>query len=152
MSTGTNKTRAAIVALELCVESGSDECCIWSGVNNSRYGYLKHHGRASLAHRYSFERFSGPIPEGLEIRHLCDNGMCVNPRHLSVGTHSQNEQDKRDRGRARYPKKLPDMWVLEIRRLRSRGFTLGTLAKAFGCTESHVSRIVSGLSRSGVTA
>lgn len=55
--------------------------------------------RPTLAHRWAYERFVGPIPDGLVVRHTCDNRLCSNPSHLLVGTLSQNMQDMVDRKR-----------------------------------------------------
>lgn len=43
-----------------------------------------------LAHRVAFELHNGPIPEGLEIDHLCGNRSCVNVAHLEAVTHAEN--------------------------------------------------------------
>lgn len=36
----------------------------------------------------------GSIPEGMQVRHLCHNKLCINPEHLEVGTAKQNAQDR----------------------------------------------------------
>lgn len=50
-------------------------------------GYGK---RNIYAHRWSYEYFNGPIPDGLVIDHLCRNRWCVNPDHLRAVTHRDN--------------------------------------------------------------
>ena len=39
-------------------------------------------GRSHLARRVYYERVHGPIPDGLQIDHLCRNKSCVNPAHM----------------------------------------------------------------------
>jgi glycine/D-amino acid oxidase-like deaminating enzyme len=46
--------------------------------------------RSVLAHRWAYELAIGPIPEGLEIDHLCNVRSCVNPLHLEPVTHREN--------------------------------------------------------------
>lgn len=43
-----------------------------------------------LAYRYAYELLEGPVPEGLELDHLCRNPSCVNPGHLEPVTHLEN--------------------------------------------------------------
>lgn len=68
-----------------------DGCWIWqSGDNGSGYGKIHVNGDSLYAHRYGFELFRGPIPEGLVLDHLCENPPCVNPWHLEPVTHQEN--------------------------------------------------------------
>jgi uncharacterized protein YcaQ len=69
-------------------ESG---CWIWSAsCSRNGYGQLWVDGRLAIAHRFAYERMVGPIPEGLEIDHLCRVRRCVNPSHMEPVTHAEN--------------------------------------------------------------
>lgn len=73
-------------------ESG---CWEWQGANNSNgYGVFWDYdlGRNDGAHRASYRLFVGPIPDGLEIDHLCENTLCVNPAHLEPVTQEENKR------------------------------------------------------------
>ena len=62
-------------------------CWVWmAGIRPDGYGRWK--GR--LAHVVSYERHKGPVPQGLELDHLCRVRCCVNPDHLEAVTHSEN--------------------------------------------------------------
>ena len=55
--------------------------------------------KQDYAHRVSHTVFNGEIPNGLVVRHRCDNPCCCNPDHLEAGTHKENTRDSLDRGR-----------------------------------------------------
>lgn len=79
------------------VEKG-DGCWNWTAANVRGYGRISINNRMFRAHRVSYEMHRGPIPEGLEICHRCDNPRCVRPDHLFVGTRSDNIRDRVAKG------------------------------------------------------
>lgn len=78
-------------------------CWEWNGRRNAsnyglfdavRLGFLN-----ARAHRVMYEHRVEPIPDGLDLRHKCDNPPCVNPDHLIPGTRLDNVHDMIERGR-----------------------------------------------------
>jgi len=66
---------------------------------NRRYIDVAYDGKRERAHRAIWERNCGPIPEGLEVCHACDNTRCIAIAHLFVGTHAANIADRDAKGR-----------------------------------------------------
>jgi hypothetical protein len=79
----------------LRVEEQPDGCWIWTGAKWARgYGRFTMPGdqRRVAAHRFGYEQLVGPIPDGLELDHLCRVHSCVNPSHLEPVTHAENSR------------------------------------------------------------
>ena len=69
-------------------ESG---CHLWVGSLTGGYGYIgDENGKKEEAHRFAYEQAKGPIPEGLQLDHLCRVRCCVNPDHLEPVTNKVN--------------------------------------------------------------
>lgn len=71
---------------------------MWRGAYNTRYKGRYRYGRIwypelnmiEYTHRVSYRELVGPIPEGCEIDHLCENRLCWEPTHLEAVTHKLN--------------------------------------------------------------
>jgi len=69
----------------------SGDCWTWTaGRLPKGYGRFHHNGKLRLAHRVAYEMVVGPIPDGLQLDHLCRNPACVNPVHLEPVTAREN--------------------------------------------------------------
>ncbi len=125
-----------------------EDCWHWLGtLGSDGYGRIKHHGKTYQAHRFSYESFKGPIPEGLCVLHRCDNPRCVNPTHLVIGTVLDNHRDKVSKGRQGLPiRKLTVEDVGEIRDAIDAGEKRSEIARRFGVCRSTVQDIDKGRS------
>lgn len=116
---------------------------------------IDHHSFGKVrgkVHRLSYERFTGPIPEGLDVCHKCDHPPCCNPDHLFVGTRSENMQDMLAKGRGvtgeDHPfSKLTDAAVIEIYRLREAGVKNIDIAERYSLHHGYVADLLGGRRR-----
>lgn len=66
-------------------------CWIWTGSYSSPgYGQAWDGSRTRPAHSLIYELLVGPIPDGMELDHLCRVRACVNPDHIEPVTHAEN--------------------------------------------------------------
>lgn len=73
----------------------STPCWLWMSNTNAlgygRFSVVRDGTRRMIAaHRWAYERFVGPIPDGLVLDHLCLVKNCVNPNHLEAVTQPEN--------------------------------------------------------------
>lgn len=126
----------------------SEKCWLWNGtIGRYGYGIFQPNGEYLQAHRVSYELSFDPPGEWC-VLHACDVRNCVNPAHLSLGTHVDNVADKvaRDRqlkGEEIWLSKLVVADVIEIRSLyATKELTQRQLADVYGVTQSNIHCIV----------
>ena len=82
-------------------------CWEWQGVmHHSGYGCFKQAGKFVYSHIASYRAFNGPT-DGKFVCHACDNPKCCHPRHLFLGTHQENMDDMKAKGRGRNQSSKP---------------------------------------------
>lgn len=82
------------------VHEATSGCLEWQGAKNrSGYGVINCGDRTRLAHRVAYRLYVGPVPDGMQVCHSCDNPSCVNPDHLWAGTNMDNVKDRDQKGR-----------------------------------------------------
>ena len=131
-----------------CVPLDEKSCWPWTGtIDREGYGRITVSGSRVQAHRVSWAIVHGPIPDGLVIRHSCDNPNCVNPAHLASGTQFQNIRDRVSRCRsakreAHGRSKLNCDQVIQIRQMERLGAGATTLARKFNVARGTIHAII----------
>ena len=92
MTKNTGKYAVGPIAKRLEFRSDrTGDCWLWTGgLSSTGYGQLKINGRQTKAHRAAYEELVGPVPEGLDLDHLCRVRRCINPAHLEPVTRREN--------------------------------------------------------------
>ena len=124
----------------------TENCWEWSGsLRGKGYGGFSLNNKTKIASRVSYELYKEPIPKGLLVCHTCNNPKCVNPDHLYLGTYSDNTQqavqENRQyiaKGEANGSSKLTEDQILLIRKDHR---AQRAIAKDYGCSQLHISRI-----------
>jgi HNH endonuclease len=130
-------------------KSSDDACWEYFGLQSTNgYGRFKIGKKNIRAHRYSYELHKGPIPDGLVVRHTCDNKLCVNPAHLLVGTQADNMQDMvtrkrggKSQGSSHAYAKLSESDIPVIRALVDSGKSLSAVSRLYGVGVCAISNI-----------
>lgn len=130
-------------------------CVIHPGKPNSEgYGRITRDRKRLKAHRVAWVDAYGKIPGRLYVLHRCDIRNCVNPRHLFLGTHADNQADKIAKARHRWAPpapgeanpnaKLTTAKVRAMRRARAAGVPVTVLAAKYRVSPGHAYDLISG--------
>ena len=132
-------------------------CWIWTGSARVRkplsapVAKFKEGGRWVNASRWIWVYLHGPLPQGMQVLHRCDNPQCVNPTHFFIGTQLDNIRDMQRKGRARGVsrpgEKSPSakLSLTQVRQIISRraiGQSLQILSDQFQISKAQISRII----------
>lgn len=125
---------------------GPDACWVWKANKRNGYGLFSLLGTTISANRMSWILTNGAIPKGLCVCHSCDNRVCVNPKHLWLGTIAENNADKADKGRSNWGEnnpnsKLTEVDVLMIRQRLDEGESQTSIAKDYGVSMTMIGYI-----------
>jgi HNH endonuclease len=88
---------------KVVVDEDPDACWGWTACTTHGYGMFRFDdSRSGQAHRFSYELFVGPIPDGIQVGHRCHDKSdcilgndcphrsCTNPKHLILQTPREN--------------------------------------------------------------
>lgn len=121
----------------------TDSCWLWTGNKHPRgYGKIWTSKRkCEMTHRLSLKLHGKELPPWCVVMHTCDNPSCVNPDHLQIGTHKDNQIDKVVKGRQAKGEiqghsSLSEIEVKAMRQLLKNGWKVSDIAAVLKRTYS----------------
>ncbi|MGW2920416.1 HNH endonuclease signature motif containing protein [Streptomyces angustmyceticus] len=111
-------------------------CWIWQRNSNpAGYGigsFVRYGGRhTQVAHRGVYEQLVKPIPDGMELDHLCFVPLCVNPAHMEPVTPEENLRRRRST-----PQKAWEPELAKAYQMRVQGISWRKIAAKLGMTHA----------------
>ena len=139
-------TRTPMMERFMSKVSKEGECWLWTAaVNSWGYGQIRDDNSRQIgAHIASYMLFRGDVPNGMTVLHSCDNPLCVNPEHLSIGTQAENIADcvrkgRNAKGERQHSSKLTEDDVVAIR--IASGIKYSELSKKYMVNPTTIKRI-----------
>lgn len=127
----------------------SDGCWPWTGARGKGgYGNAFYAGRYLNTHVLAWTLSHGMFPpKGSVVMHSCDNRICVNPLHLSLGNTVKNVADKVSKGRCphgegHYACRFTSDDIRAIRELSASGVSQRKIAAMFNTKQPYISQVV----------
>lgn len=132
--------------VEIIITKNNCYECVSHFINDKGYPVKSKKGKPERLSRIVYESFNGNIPDGMIIRHTCDNTLCINKDHLILGTYQDNSNDMTSRNRqAKNEKsgmsKLLDKNVRLIKKMLKKGIKQLELSKLFKVHQTTISKI-----------
>ena len=121
--------------LEISIDINGCWNCTSHATDTNGYPVATINRKFNRMYRHFYAICKGVIPQGLVIRHTCDNKLCINPEHLILGTHADNVEDRVKRKRSATGEKngrskLTETEVIII--YKNTNLPIMTLAKKYG--------------------
>lgn len=133
------------------LSKGLSACCIWLGyTDRDGYGVV---GLCGIKQKFRVNRIAYYLfyeidPAGFQVMHSCDNRLCCNPAHLSLGTHQDNMRDRElkkrcPQGEVHYGAKLDNKKASDIRSMWLSGsFTQPELAEKYHVSTHTIHKVI----------
>lgn len=131
------------------LEAKTDDCIVWPFAkhDSTGYGMINVNGRCSRTHIVVCESVHKRPQGKYEVAHSCGNRPCINPKHLSWKTRSENQMDRvmhgtSNRGQRQWNHVLTDQEVREIRTLlETTGLSQRAIGEKYGVAPKTISDI-----------
>jgi len=138
---------APLELIQKTVANPPEICVLWPFAAHRGYGKLWFEGRSQSAHRVALILYSGENPKHLEAAHgKCHNSLCINPKHSSWLTHTENVHDMVRDGTHQQGEKVYSAKITlhQVRAIRNDPRRRKIIAKDHAISETQVSKIKSG--------